>query len=128
MDKDEKAIRDLVDTWLAATRAGDLDTVLSLMADDVIFLVPGQEPFGKEIFEANSLTMKDTGLEGTSEIQELQILGEWAWMRHRLEVTITPPKGKQSVRSGHALTILRKDSEGKWVVARDANLLTPKGE
>jgi ketosteroid isomerase-like protein len=36
MSDDERAIRDLVDTWMSATKAGDLRTVLSLMADDVI--------------------------------------------------------------------------------------------
>jgi uncharacterized protein (TIGR02246 family) len=128
MHEDEQAIRDLVDTWLAATKAGDLDTVLNLMADDVVFMVPGQEPFGKEIFEANSLTMKDLRIAGTCDIQELRILGEWAWLRNRLEVTITPPNGKPSVRSGYTLTILRKNSDGKWLLARDANLLMPENE
>jgi len=128
MNEDEQAIHDLVDTWLTATKAGDLDTVLNLMADDVAFMVPGQEPFGKEIFEANRLTMKELRIEGTCEIQELRILGEWAWMRNRLEVTITPPNGEPSVRSGYTLTILRKNTDGKWLLARDANLLTPKGE
>ncbi|MGB0086935.1 MAG: SgcJ/EcaC family oxidoreductase [Rhodomicrobiaceae bacterium] len=54
MTEDERAIRDLVDTWLAAWKAGDLATVLSLMSDDVIFMVPGQEPFGKQAFAAAS--------------------------------------------------------------------------
>ena len=45
MEKDEQAIRDLVYTWLTASETGDLTTVLSLMSDDVIFMVPGQEPF-----------------------------------------------------------------------------------
>lgn len=52
MNKDEQAICDLVETWLAATKKGDLATVLSLMADEVVFMVPGQEPFGKEAFAA----------------------------------------------------------------------------
>ena len=30
----------------------DLATVLSLMTDDVVFMVPGQEAFGKEAFTA----------------------------------------------------------------------------
>jgi ketosteroid isomerase-like protein len=38
---------------MAASRAGDTATVLSLMADDVIFRVPGREPFGKEAFAAS---------------------------------------------------------------------------
>jgi uncharacterized protein (TIGR02246 family) len=42
MQNDEQEIRQLVTTWMAATKAGDVDTVLSLMADDVVFLVPGQ--------------------------------------------------------------------------------------
>jgi len=44
---DEKAIRKLIETWMQATKEGDLATVLSLMSDDVIFMVPGKEPFGK---------------------------------------------------------------------------------
>jgi uncharacterized protein (TIGR02246 family) len=41
MSDDERQIRQLVATWMAATRAGDLDTVLSLMAEDVVFLRAG---------------------------------------------------------------------------------------
>jgi hypothetical protein len=33
MDTDEQAIRDLVTLWHSATRAGDIDTVLGLMAE-----------------------------------------------------------------------------------------------
>jgi uncharacterized protein (TIGR02246 family) len=43
MTDDERAIRDLVATWLAASKASDLPTVLSLMTDDAIFMVPGRE-------------------------------------------------------------------------------------
>ena len=46
---DERAIRELVATWMAASRAGNTAKVLSLMADDVVFQVPGREPFGKEL-------------------------------------------------------------------------------
>ena len=44
MQNDEQAIRQLVATWMAATKAGDMETVLSLMADDVVFLLPGRPP------------------------------------------------------------------------------------
>jgi hypothetical protein len=49
MTDDERAIRELIATWLRASQAGDTQTVLSLMTDDVIFMVPGREPFGKEV-------------------------------------------------------------------------------
>jgi uncharacterized protein (TIGR02246 family) len=123
---DERAIRELVDKWLAATQKGDLDTVLGLMTDDVIFMVPGKEPFGKEVFAANNRELKDTHIEAISDIKEIKVLGDWAWMRNHLEVTFTPPGGEATVRAGYVLTILSKKSDGAWVIVRDANLLTLK--
>jgi len=54
MTDNERAIRELVATWMTASQAGDIDTVLGLMTDDVVFMVPGREPFGKEAFAAAS--------------------------------------------------------------------------
>ena len=125
MEQDEQAIRALVTTWLAASKAGDLATVLELMDDDVLFLVPGREPFGKHTFIEGAQAMRHVQIEGTSEIQELKILGDWAWMRARLLVSVTPLGGTSSIRTGSTLSILRKKSDGRWVIARDANLLGP---
>ena len=127
MTGDAQAIRDLVAKWLAASKAGDLTTQLGLMADDVLFLVPGREPFGKAEFAGSSQAMKDVRIDGTSEIVELEVLGDRAWMRTRLEVSMTPPGGAPMVRSGYTLSILRKEPDGRWVIARDANLLGPAG-
>ena len=44
MSTAERAIRDLVALWHRATAKGDVDTVLSLMPEDVVFLVAGKEP------------------------------------------------------------------------------------
>jgi uncharacterized protein (TIGR02246 family) len=127
MIDDEHAIRELVATWMSASQAGDVNTVLSLMADDAIFMVSGGEPFGKEAFAAASEAMADVRMEGTNEIVELRILGDWAYMRCRLTVTMTPPGGQPVRRSGYTLSVLRKDADGRWRLARDANLLAPEG-
>ncbi len=121
---DEQAIRQLVEKWLTASKTGDLATVLNLMADDVIFMVPGKEPFGKEAFAARSREMEHHKIDGTSDIKEIEVLGDWAWMRNHLQVAITQPDGKHTRSSGYVLTILRKNPDGAWVIARDANLLT----
>ncbi|MEX2535890.1 MAG: hypothetical protein WD273_09880 [Trueperaceae bacterium] len=42
------------------------------MTDDVIFMVPGQEPFGKDVFAATSHKMKGMRMDGSSEIRELR--------------------------------------------------------
>jgi uncharacterized protein (TIGR02246 family) len=81
---DERSIRELVQAWMTATKAGDLQTVLSLMTDDVVFMTPGNEPFGKEAFAATAKKMEDAFqiLEGTSKIREIQVLGHWAYIRN----------------------------------------------
>ena len=120
---DERAIRQLVATWMAASQTGDTAKVLSLMADDVIFQVPGREPFGKEAFANMSQGMKGVRMEGTSDIRELRVLGDWAYLRNHITITVTPPGGKPMKRAGYTLTILRKQN-GQWLLSRDANLLT----
>jgi uncharacterized protein (TIGR02246 family) len=124
MNKDEQAIRDLVAAWMTASKSGDLETVLSLMADDVIFMVPGREPFGKEAFASNSSGMKDVKMDGTCDIRELQVFDGWAYLRNYIQISMTPPGGAPIKRSGFTLTILQKQSDGRWLLARDANLVT----
>src|SRR5688572_2039158 len=128
MSTDEQQIRNLVSTWMAATKAGDVETVLSLMADDVVFLVPGQPPMRKSAFAAAAAAPGKQGaprFEGASEIQEIKVVGDWAFMWTRLEVTVHPPGGAPSIiRKGHTLSVLQKQS-GKWLLARDANMLAP---
>jgi uncharacterized protein (TIGR02246 family) len=124
MTDDERAIRDLVARWMKASEAGDIDTVLSLMADDVIFTVPGREPFGKDAFRAGSERMKGIRLTGTSDIRELKVLGDWAYIRNYVEITMTPPDGAATRRKGYTLSILRKQADGQWLMWRDANLVT----
>ncbi|GAB3774262.1 SgcJ/EcaC family oxidoreductase [Ramlibacter monticola] len=126
MTQDEQQIRDLVRTWMEATQAGDTETVLGLMTEDVVFLVPGREPMRKEEFAATARAQAAPGgprIEGRSEIQEVQVAGDWAFLWSRLRVKVTPPGGAAAVeRSGHTLTVLRKE-QGRWRLARDANLL-----
>jgi uncharacterized protein (TIGR02246 family) len=126
MTEDERAIRALMDTWMTASKAGDLKTVLGLMGDDVVFMVPGREPFGKTEFAQMSQGMKDVRVEGSAEIKELNVLGNWAYLRNHLRIAVTPPNGQMSRRSGYTLTILKKNEAGRWLLARDANLLTPE--
>ena len=122
---DERAIRELIATWLRASAAGDTATVLSLMADDVVFLVPGMKPFGKQEFAEAQGGLSQFQIDGKSNVREVRVTGDWAYCWTELTVEITPIAGGSSVRrSGHTLSILRKLADGRWVLARDANLLT----
>lgn len=128
MQSDEQEIRQLIATWMQASKSGDVDTVLSLMTDDVVFLLPGTTVMRKEDF-ARAAQAQASGaapqFDGKSEIQEIKVLGDWAFAWTRLTVVVTPPGGANSMtRAGHTLSVLNKQN-GKWLLARDANLLAP---
>ena len=125
---DEQEIRQLIATWMSATKSGDVATVLSLMSDDVVFLLPGREPMRKAEFAAAAKQQsgqEGPKIDGTSEIQEIKVLGDWAFMWTKLKVVVTPPGTTKTMTSaGHTLSVLKKEN-GKWVLARDANMLAP---
>ncbi len=125
---DEEQIRELVSTWMSATKRGDLDALLALIAEDAVFLTPGQAPMSKAGYATLQKAQWAKGLpqfEGTSDIREIEVLDHWAFMWTRLAIVVTPPGGGQRItRAGHTLSVLRKD-RGKWLLARDANMLAP---
>ena len=126
MNQDEQAIHQLIETWLSATQAGDIDTVLNLMSDDAMFMSPGQPPMiGREAF-ARGLTkvLSDNVIESTSEIAEVVVCGDLAYFRTKLTVTITSKHGNLPIlRNGDTLSVLRNEADGKWRLTRDANML-----
>ena len=124
MQNDEQEIRELVATWLSASKTGDTDKVLSLMSDDVVFLVCGQSPMrGKAAFAASQAALSKFTIDATSEIQEIKVLGDWAYVWTHLSIAVTPKNGGDSVkRAGNTLSILQKQN-GSWVIVRDANML-----
>lgn len=128
MDQDEQAIRNLIETWLRATREGDVDTVLDLMTPDVVFLVPGHDPMvGRDAFAASLRSVLGShAIETASDIDEIVVAGDLAYCRTRMKVTvISKHEGLPMLRTGHTLSILRRCDDGKWRLARDANLVVP---
>ena len=126
VQNDEQAIRESVDTWLEASKKHDLTTLLGLLDDDVLFITPGKEPFGKKEFAASNSEVQGFRMDADIDIKELKVLGEWAWMRSFLNVSFKPVEGDATKLSGHILTIFRKTAEGKWVIHRDANFVMPE--
>lgn len=128
MISDEEQIRGLVSAWMQATKAGDVEAVLGLMTDDAVFLVPGRPVMRKGEFAAAAKSQASGSaprFDGTSDIQEIKISGDWAFMWSKLTVVVTPRDGgAPTTRAGHTLTVFRRQA-GRWLLARDANLLAP---
>jgi uncharacterized protein (TIGR02246 family) len=80
---------------------------------------------GKESFASSQTALKDVEIDGTSEVQEVKVLGDWAWVWTHLSVEFKARgEGPVQKRAGNTLSILRKQ-DGKWLLIRDANMLAP---
>ena len=123
MSDDERAIRALVQEWMRASKAGDTAAVLDLMTEDVLFMTPGAEPFGKDAFRERAASLNAVEIDGNAETLEIEVLGDRAWLRNRLEMTMTSAGGEARRRSGYTLTILKQGGDGRWRLFRDANLV-----
>ena len=123
---DETAIRTLMETWHRATEVRDVATVLQFIAEDAVFLAPerpamcGRVAFAHRLRDVlNTHTIRSSG-----EVREVKVSGDLAYCWTDLTVTITPLDGTSpKVRKGPSLSILRKESDGAWVLSRDANML-----
>ena len=127
MGSDERAIREVHTTWIDAVNAGDLVRLLSLMADDVVFHNPGRAPLGRDGFPAGFSTgHQQSRISCISELEEVVVFGDVAFTLCRDSLSVTPRAGGEATElAGHRITIYRKQSDGRWLLARDANTLSP---
>jgi uncharacterized protein (TIGR02246 family) len=125
MSQDEQEIRELIATWNERARNGDVDGVLALMTDDVVFNVVGRPPFGSAEFATQAREMRGSKIDAEAELLELTVRGDVAWSRVKLRITMTKPSGDPATREGYAMSIYLRQPSGHWLLARDANLLGP---
>ena len=127
MGSDDRAIREVHSTWIDAVNAGDLARLLSLMADDVVFLNPGDDGLGRDGFSTRfSAAHQQLRICCVSELEEVVVVGEVAYTRSRDSLTVSPLAGGEETRlAGDRMTIYRKQPGGGWLLARDANVLSP---
>jgi uncharacterized protein (TIGR02246 family) len=112
-------------SWINAVNAGDLPCLRTLMADDVMFLGPGQAPLGRDGFSTHfSATHQRIRIRCLSELEEVVVVGEVAYTRSRDALHVTPRAGGEATQlTGYRMTVYRKQPDGRWLLARDAHTL-----
>ena len=109
--------------YVAAINSNNLETLLDMLTDDVVFLAAQSPPMvGKDAVRP--------WLEGYMEayethwdkpVLEFVVCGEWAFERYSYKSTDTPRAGGAVIEdTGWGLAIYHHDADGKWRVARDA--------
>ena len=127
MRPDEQAIRELHSTWIDAVNAGDLARLLVMTTDDVVFLNAGEECIGRDGFSPKfSAAHQQLRICCVSDLMEVVVVGEVAYTRSRDSLTVSPRAGgEESQLAGDRMTIYRKQPDGRWLLARDASVLSP---
>jgi uncharacterized protein (TIGR02246 family) len=127
MEHDDRAIREAHSNWIAAVNSGDLGRLLPLMAEDAVFLNPGQAPAGRDGFSANfSAAHQQVRVRCSSELEEVVVVGDVAYTRSRDALSLIPHAGGETTQfAGHRITVYRKQPDGRWLLARDAHTLSP---
>ena len=125
MGPDERAIREVHSTWIDAVNAGDLGSLLNMMADDVVFVNPGHAPFGRDGFSPGfTAAHQRARIHCISELEDVVVVGEIAYTLSRDSLSVTPRGGGEAMRlAGHRMTVYRKQPDGRWLLARDAHTL-----
>lgn len=111
------------EAYVQAINSNDLDAMLEIMTDDVVFLAAQEPPMvGKDAVRP--------WLEGYLEaykthwdkpVLEFVVSGDWAFERYSYKSTDTPRGGGDIVEdTGWGLLIYHRDADGRWRVARDA--------
>jgi uncharacterized protein (TIGR02246 family) len=97
------------------------------MADDVVFLNPGQAPVGRDGFAPGfSVAHRQARIHCISELENVVVVGEVAYTLSRDSLAVTPRAGGEALQlAGHRLTVYRRQPDGRWLLARDAHTLSP---
>jgi uncharacterized protein (TIGR02246 family) len=126
---DERQIQRLMEEWRRLTAEGDLGGLLALLSDDVVFLTPGNPPIKKDDFAKGFREVSAKAhIQATQDVKEIRVSGNIATAWSHLTVVLTPREGgKTTEASGYVLTVFHRSPVGKWLLARDANLVAGAG-
>lgn len=111
------------ENYVAAINSNQLDSILGMLTDDVIFLAAnapvmvGKEEVGPWI--EGYLRAFKTHWDKTQ--HEFDVCGNWAFERYSYQSTDTSlADGSVIEDTGWGLVVYHYDADGKWRVARDA--------
>ena len=121
IEADVKAIKDQHHQATLALSRGDLETLMSVYADDVVMMPPNQATLvGKAGIRSmwedllNAFTVKVSVF-----VEEVEVLAEWAFERGTFRMELTPRAGGASAEDfGKYLDILRRQADGSWKYSR----------
>lgn len=108
--------------WAAAWAAGDAVAIAEFYAEDAVLLPQNQPPIvGKKAIRSGYETvLEQFDVRGGSEVVDLEVGGDWAFMRGTYTTTVTPKEGGPPIEKDHGnwLWIVKRQADGSWKIFR----------
>ena len=129
-EADVATLTDLIAQYDTAVNDRDVDAFLAYYAEDAVRMIPNQPVLiGKASFQEQSIEDFSNEVEELhSTIEEMQIVGDWAWMRLSYTDTYTSPDSESPIDEvGKWLIRFKKQQDGDWKIASEIwNVDTPR--
>ncbi len=119
---DEAQIRAIEDRIMAAFAAGDADALAANYTEDAVLMTMDRPSITgrKNIADHYRRMLQNVTTRLTTHIEEVQVGGDWGFMRGRFEQTITMKQNGASMSvKGKYIAVVRRDKDGVWRFARD---------
>jgi uncharacterized protein (TIGR02246 family) len=123
--EDLKAIEVLHERDMAASKAGDFETLRSILSDDAVLMPPGGDLVrGKAQIDANVGNMERAMrqfevLEYVLDFEEVEIVGDYAFEWGEIQGSVRTEDGGAVQRSTYkVMRILQRQPDGAWKVHR----------
>ncbi len=115
VEADMEAIKGLEDEVMKAFNEGDLERYLSLLTDDVVWMAPTQpSDIGKEAVK-NWIRFDLNTYDVTITVEEVQVLGDWAFMRDIWIGTGTQKESDEKFEfNNKGLYLVRRQPDNTW--------------
>ena len=115
IEADVEAIKSLSDEIMKAYNEGDLEALTAIVAEDVVFMPPGEPALiGKEAMR-NWHDFDKISIDVNITVEEVQVLGDWAFMRDIWIGTVTQNEsGEKFELNNKSLILLRRQPDGTW--------------
>jgi ketosteroid isomerase-like protein len=118
LEAEKSALMQASRNWAATLKTGDVDSMLSYWSDDAIVLPPDQAAVvGREAIRAyvsGMLAIPGFSITWEPELAMVSASGDQGYMIERNTVTFTDSTGATVTQRGKAVTIWRKDDQGRW--------------
>lgn len=121
---DQQAIAKLQEQAIAANTAYDIDKLVALTTEDVVFLPPGRAPVvGQQALRRYYEALEGSGtaqvLAYKEDWQEVRIVGDYAFQWGTISERVKPSySAPETAGAVHAMRVLQRQPDGSWKIAR----------